>query len=162
SPAASSSTLFAPKLHASRNGLIAGTIRRTRRSRPRNTASIGNRMKNVWIEPVREIRRPSPGSSPSRPSSPRVRAGRLSARSTRPKPALPVSSTRDSVSMPGSDKGGMVEGDDRDGGAERQVRAVGERRVQRRAAESDQQDRDDAGGDDPEHERTDRRAAEQE
>ena len=79
SPAASSSTARAFLTPAVRHGRRFGTTRTTRCSRSRKTTSIGNRMKNVWIDPAGSSSRPSPCASPRRPSSPRMRVNGLRA-----------------------------------------------------------------------------------
>ena len=49
--------------------------------RSRNVASIGNRMKNVWMQLHFVISIPLPDARPVRPISPRIRSNALSATS---------------------------------------------------------------------------------
>jgi len=78
-PAGSSITTFAPRAAAVRHGLRLRTTFTTRRSRLQNTASIGKRMKNMWIDPVCGKSIPSPASSDDRPSRPFSRASGVDA-----------------------------------------------------------------------------------
>src|SRR6516225_4496056 len=101
---------------------MAATTFRTRRSRSRNTASIGNRMNAVWIDPLFVISIPSPGERPSRPSRPRMRVSGLAATSQRATTTRPSSSTSALV----SDKRRRVREQNRGGAAEAEEGAVGE------------------------------------
>ena len=61
----SSRIRFAPPARAIRHGFRLSTTFTTSRSFVRNTASIANRMKNMWIDPVgSDSSRPSPAARP--------------------------------------------------------------------------------------------------
>ncbi len=96
-------------------------------------------MKKVWIDDVRVISSPSPGPSPERPSSPRVRDQRVEARSQRSHTTRPLSSTSAASLGIRSDKGGRVESDDGDRTAECEIRAVGDRGAPARALREQEQ-----------------------
>ena len=55
-----------------RHGRTSAATFITTWSESRNTASIGKRMKAVWIDEARSSRSPSPSSRPLRPSRPRI------------------------------------------------------------------------------------------
>src|SRR5206468_5738789 len=74
-PAGSSSTLSVPRgaPTAGTHGRRFPATRRTRIDRSRKTASIAKRMKNIVIDPVFVMSRPSPSASPDRGMSPKPR-----------------------------------------------------------------------------------------
>ena len=91
SPAGISSTAFAPRLPATRQGWRSAAILTTRRSRSRNTASIGKRMNAMWTDEPGFNRMPSPLGSSRRPSSPFMRVSAVSARTQRSHTMFPSS-----------------------------------------------------------------------
>ena len=98
SPAASSSTARACLRRAQRHGRSRGATPTTRISRSTNTASIGKRMKKVWMAGAGFSNRPSSGSRPVRPSSPFRRATGVAASAQRSHNGVP--SSRATVTWP--------------------------------------------------------------
>src|SRR5256885_9291448 len=90
-PAGSSSTLSVPwgAPMAGTHGRTLSATRRTRMDRSRKSASIANRMKNIVIDPVLVMRRPSPAASPDRGISPKPRVRKLWATSQRVASTVP-------------------------------------------------------------------------
>src|SRR5438093_1931229 len=78
-PAGSSSTPSVPRgaPTAGTQGRRFSATRRTRIDRSTKRASIANRMKNIVIDPVFVIRRPSPSARPDRGMSPKPRVRKL-------------------------------------------------------------------------------------
>jgi len=66
----------------------------------RNAASMGKRMKKVWIDVQGSIRSASPSCSDARPSKPRIRAIGVAARSTRLARTAPVRGLRTITGAP--------------------------------------------------------------
>src|SRR5436305_1370473 len=93
SPAASSSTAKARRHQRVRHAFTCGDTSSTSLSRERKTASIGKRMKNVWIDGAGSISMPSPGGSSRRPSNPFMRGSIRSATVHRSHTAVPSSRT---------------------------------------------------------------------
>src|SRR4051794_27725745 len=94
SPAASSTTTFAPRRPAARHGRNRSATPSTRRSRSRKTASIAKRMKNVCTDPAGRRRTPSSAGSCDFPSNPRIRLNGVSATRQRSQTTSPFDRTR--------------------------------------------------------------------
>src|SRR5207248_1126685 len=90
-PAGSSSTLSVPRgaPTAGTHGRRSSATRSTRIDRSRKTASIANRMKNIVIDPVFVISRPSPAANPERGIRPKPRVRKLLATSQRVATTVP-------------------------------------------------------------------------
>src|SRR2546423_5543259 len=90
-PAGSSSTLSLPRgaPTAGTHGRRFSATRRTRIERSTKIASIANRMKNIVIDPVFVMSRPSPSASPDRGIRPKPRVRKLLATSQRVATTVP-------------------------------------------------------------------------
>jgi len=80
-PAGNSSAFLAPPPRAVRQGFMACTIFTTVSLRSRKITSIGNRMKNMWMELQGVMSSPPPGAKSRRPIRPQKRDHGLEATS---------------------------------------------------------------------------------